>query len=543
MNALEDNPYTSLDGARCGFRGRGRSMIWAVLRAPLHEFLGMISIVRAIVLACALLIVPAAAASATPDPAANSSPLPVPKAQTVVTHHAAHIGNRMISYTATAGMIVLTDAKDEPAASMFYVAYTANGATPTARRAITFAYNGGPGGSSALIHLGAFGPRMVVTTNGAPTPPAPYEIVDNSDSLLDVSDLVFVDAVGTGFSRVVGHGSPKDFYGVEPDGRAFEQFIRRYITLDERWNSPKYLAGESYGTARSAVLANMLQKDGISLSGITLMSTVLDYATIIAQPGNDLPYWLYLPSEAAVAAYHHRLPQAPPDLPAFLAAVRTFAQGPYLGALSKGANLASNERDAIAQELHADTGLPLDYLVRSRLRVPPERFEKQLLSGTDETIGRYDARFHDFDLDPVADAAGHDPTSDAVFGAFTAAFNSYIRSELHYVTDAKYEFLSSDVNRQWQWQRGENGSVTGVNVAHDLRDVLTANPYLRVFSANGIYDLATPFFATEYSLAHLGLDPALQPHITFGYYPSGHMIYLNPAAHSALKADLVKFYR
>jgi carboxypeptidase C (cathepsin A) len=492
-----------------------------------------------VALASALFTVLTAARGAAAEAPAGRAP----GAQTVVTHHSARIGGRTIPYTATAGTIILNDAKDQPAASVFYVAYTAEGAGPSARRPLTFAYNGGPGGSSALIQLGAFGPRTVVTADAATTPPAPYDIVDNTDSLLDVSDLVFVDAVGTGYSRVLANGSPKDFYGVEQDGRAFEQFIRRYITRNDRWNSPKYLAGESYGTTRSAVLAKMLQTDGISLNGITLLSTVLDYATLVARPGNDLPYWLFLPSEAAVAAYHHKLPKPPVDLPAYLQTVRAFAQGPYLSALAKGAALAPAQRDAVAQELRADTGLPLDYLLRSGLRVDPNRFEKQLLSASGETIGRFDGRFHNFDLDPISDGADSDPSADAVFGAFTAAFNRYIRAELKYDSDAPYQFLSSDVNRQWQWHRSENGGVTAVNVASDLRDALTANPYLRVFSANGLYDLATPFFATEYSLAHLGLSPALQPHITFGYYPAGHMIYLNPVAHAALKADLARFYR
>jgi len=498
-------------------------------------------IILACAIGCALLFAPFATRGASADAPATSPLLPGP--QTAVTHHTERIGNRTLAYTATAGTIELTNNKDEATADVFFVAYTAGGLGPTTQRPITFAFNGGPGGSSALIHLGAFGPRTVVTTNGAITPPPPYAIVDNAQSLLDTSDLVFIDAVGTGFSRIVGHGTPKDFYGVEADGRAFEQFVRRYITANNRWNSPKYLAGESYGTLRCAVLANMLQKDGISLSGITLLSTVLNYATLVSAPGNDLPYWLYLPSEAAVAAYQHTLPHPPSDLPAFLQTVRAFAQGPYLTALAKGANLTRDERDAIAQTLHADTGLPVDYLVRSGLRVEPERFEKQLLGSSEETIGRFDARFRNFDLDPLTDSAESDPSSDAVFGAFTAAFNSYVRGELHYQTEAPYVFLSSDVNRQWQWSRGENGSLNAVNASNDLRDALTVNPYLRVFSANGIYDLATPFFATEYALTHLGLNPALQGHITFGYYSSGHMIYLNATARAALKADLVKFYR
>jgi carboxypeptidase C (cathepsin A) len=503
----------------------------------------MQSFVRTIALVAALVLAPQPIFAATPDPSSTPTPLPVPKVQTSITHHTARIGNRVVRYTATAGTIQLTNAKDDVTASVFYVAYTADDSGPAARRPLTFAYNGGPGGSSALIHLGAFGPRTVVTTNAAITPPPPYDIVDNTDSLLDTSDLVFVDAVGTGFSRIVGHGTPKDFYGVDQDGQAFEQFVRRYITANGRWNSPKYLAGESYGTTRSIVLANMLQKDGIVVNGVTLISTVIDFSTLIAQAGNDLPYWLYLPTEAAVAAYHHKIGSMQSTDAASLQSVRAFAQGPFMSALAKGAALPNAERDAIAQQLHAYTGLPVDYLVRSRLRVEPDRFEKQLLSGTDETVGRYDGRFRNLDLDPIADDADTDPSSDAVFGAFTASFNRYMREELHYMTDAKYEFLSGDVNRQWKWHRGDNGSPSAVNVSTDLRDAMTANPYLRVFSANGIYDLATPFFATEYSLAHLGLNPALQSHITFGYYPSGHMIYLNPVAHAALKADLVRFYR
>ena len=481
--------------------------------------------------------------SATRADAAESAPAAAPaRSETAITHPTARIGTRAISYTATAGTITLTDAKDQPTANMFYVAYTAEGLGPTARRPLTFSYNGGPGGSSALVHMGAFGPRTVVTTNAAPTPPAPYTIVDNADSLLDTSDLVFVDAVGTGFSRITGKGEAKDFYGVVQDGRAFTQFIRRYISANGRWNSPKYLAGESYGTTRSAVLASMLQDEGIALSGVTLMSTVLDFSTLIPQPGNDLPYWTYLPSEAAVAAYHHKIAPSP-DLPAFLQTVRAYAQGPYLSALAKGAALPPAERDAVAAQLHADTGLPVDYLERSNLRVTPERFEKQLLTASDETIGRYDARFRNADLDPIGDHADTDPSSDAVFGAFTAAFNTYIRDELHYRSDADYEFLSRDVNRQWQWHTEERGSPSAVNVSADLAKAMTENPYLRVFSANGLYDLATPFFATEYTLGHLGLAPALQSHITYGYYPAGHMIYLNPVAHAALKSDLVRFYR
>jgi len=499
-----------------------------------------LSILRGI--AAAALVVPCAAFASPSEPSPIASAAP-PRVPASVTHHVARIGNRSIRYTATAGTIVLTNPKDEPTASVFYVAYTADDLGPLERRPLTFAYNGGPGYSSAYIQIGALGPRMVATTNAATTPPAPYAIVDNDASLLDTSDLVFVDAVGTGFSRIVGKATGKEFYGVDQDGRAFEQFIRRYLTASGRWNSPKYLAGESYGTTRSAVVANMLQNDGISLRGITLVSTVLNFSTLDTQPGNDLPYWLYVPTEAAVAAYHHKLAVTAGDLPALLQNARAFAQGPFVTALAKGAALPVAERDTVARRLHDFTGLTVEYLERSNLRVEPERFEKQLLGTSLETIGRYDGRFHEADSDPIADSAQTDPSSDAVTPAFTAAFNEYLREELRYQTDAPYTFVSDDVNRQWQWYRGDTSAQVGVDVSTDLRDAMTVNPYLRVFSANGIYDLATPFFAAEYTLAHLGLNPGLQPHITFGYYPAGHLIYLNPIAHAALSADLRRFYK
>jgi carboxypeptidase C (cathepsin A) len=514
---------------------------------PVRRYRSVRSLLEGLALACAMTLASIGLVLETVAPAlaadAGSSSLPVPPARTVVTHHVATIGGRSVRYTATAGTILLTAANGDPAASVFYVAYTADDLGPRARRPLTFAYNGGPGGSSALVHLGAFGPRTVVTTNASATHPAPYDIVDNADSLLDKSDLVFVDAVGTGFSRLAGKGTAKDFYGIDQDGRAFAQFVRRYITANDRWNSPKYVAGESYGTTRSCVLAKMLEDDGISLNGVILISSVLDFATLGAQPGDDLPYWLYLPSEAAVAVYQHKASTGASDLPAYLRSVRAFAQGPYAAALAKGASLEPAERDAVARTLAAYTGLPVDYIVRSNLRVRPGRFEKTLLGDTARTVGRYDGRFTNFDIDPVADAAETDPSSDAVTGAFTASFNRYVREELNYRTDEEYKFLSYDVNNAWDWNRGDRSRPSAANVSNDLRDAMTANPYLRVFSANGIYDLATPFFATEYSLAHLGLAPELQAHISFGYYPAGHMIYLNPEAHAQLKADLAAFYR
>jgi carboxypeptidase C (cathepsin A) len=483
----------------------------------------------------------ARAQSADPSPDAAASALPIPPVRTVVTHHEARIGGKLLRYTATAGTLLLEDSRERPTASVFYIAYAAEGLGPTSRRPITFSYNGGPGGSSALVDLGAFGPRTIVTANADQSPPPPYDIVDNGDSVLDRTDLVFVDAVGTGFSRLAGKGTAKDYYGVDEDGKAFTQFIRRYLSANDRWNSPKYLAGESYGTTRSAVLAKMLQNSGIALSGIVLMSTVLDFATVEGGRGDDKQYWTLLPSETAVAAYHRKLPDPPSNVDALLAEVRDFAAGPFAQALARGDALPAADRDRMAARLHAYTGLSVDYLVRSNLRVSPDRFEKVLLGDQSQTVGRYDARFRGLELDPIGADAESDPASDAVFGAFTASFNRYVRQELNYVSDSEYLFLSGDVNRQWNWNRGRSEPVA-TDVIGDLAEAMTANRYLHVLSVNGLYDLATPFFATEYALHHLGLPAPVEANVSFRYYPSGHMIYLNPVAHAALKNDLDAFY-
>ncbi len=476
------------------------------------------------------------------DPTPAASPAPIAPERTVVTHHSARIGGRAISYNAIAGTILLHDAQDQPTASVFYHAYVATGLGASARRPITFSYNGGPGGSSALVDIGAFGPRSVVTINAAQSLPPPYRLVDNADSILDKTDLVFVDAVGTGFSRLAGKGKPKDYYGVDEDGDAFAQFIRRFITTNDRWNSPKYLIGESYGTTRSAVLAKKLEDRGIAVSGVTLMSTVLDFATLEGRKADDERYWTYLPTFAQTAAYYKKLPEMPADLNSFVDSVRAYAIGPYAHALALGDTISPAERDAVAAQLHAYTGLPLDYILRSNLRIPAGRFEKTLLGDRAETIGRYDSRFNAFELDPIDPDAETDPSSDAVFGAFTATFNAYVREELNFKTDAEYRFLAYDVNRDWNWNRGPRSEPVATDVVGDLASAMTTDRYLRVLSVNGIYDLATPFFATEVALHHLGIAPQLQSNVSYAYFPSGHMIYLNPVAHEKLKETLDRFY-
>ncbi len=500
-----------------------------------RPFARRIAALAIVTIGAALLRAPLAARADEPAP-------PIPKERTVVTAHAATIGGALVHYKAIAGTILLRDEHDQPTASVFYHAYVATGLGDSARRPVTFSYNGGPGGSSALVDVGAFGPRTVVTANAAQSLPPPYKMVDNNDSILDKTDLVFVDAVGTGFSRLVGKGTAKDYYGVDQDGDAFEQFVRRYITTNERWNSPKFLLGESYGTTRCAVLAKKLEDNGIAVSGVTLMSTVLDFSTLGGSNGDDTRYWAYLPTFAASAAFHDKLPHAPTDLTAFLGEVRNYASSTYAQALAMGDALPDADRDRVAAQLHDYTGLPVDYIVRSDLRIEPGRFEKVLLGDRAETIGRYDSRFSAFDIDPIGAEADTDPSSDAVFGAFTAAFNGYVRSDLKYKTDDEYRFLSYDVNRAWQWNRGSRVSPFGVDVIGDLAEAMTKDRYLRVLSVNGLYDLATPFFATEYALHHLNIAKPLRSNVSFRYYPSGHMIYLNPIAHDALKRDLDAFY-
>jgi carboxypeptidase C (cathepsin A) len=335
------------------------------------------------------------------------------------------------------------------------------------------------------------------------------------------------------------------FYGVDQDARAFDEFIRAWATQNERWSSPKFLFGESYGTTRAANVVNLLQRNGMAVNGVILLSSVLDYNAIDNNqgPGEDYAYIGFLPTEAAVAWYHHAVPGNPPDLAAFVDEVRTFAAGPYADALMRGDALDAAARRAIVAKLHAYVGLSEDYIDRANLRIDPARFEKELLSGRGETTGRLDGRYLGPDLDRTADEPRYDPTSDdALTDAFVAQFNRYVRNDLGYRDDRPYLATNyRDVNTHWNFRRTD--SIVAPNVAGDLRAAMTKNPYLRVFSANGYYDLATPFFGTEYTLSHLGLASSLRGHIEYGFYRAGHMIYLNDEALRAFKADLVRFYR
>ncbi|HEV3092514.1 MAG TPA: hypothetical protein VGX91_13815 [Candidatus Cybelea sp.] len=489
-----------------------------------------VSLIGAVLLAAATPAAPAAPAApngATPD---------------AVTQHTITLGGKVYPYTARAGTITLQDAKDQPDAQIFYTAFTLDGVAPR-NRPITFLYNGGPGSSTIWLRMGSFAPMRVQVGDAASTPNAPFNLVDNQYSLLDQTDLVFIDAPGTGFSRITG--SPKDFYGADPDVKAFAQFVSRYITTFGRWNSPKFLFGESYGTPRSAMLVNELQNQGIGINGVVLLSSVLDFSldwstnfAPAAIGGGDWAFPLYLPTMAAAAWYHHALPGPQQSLDQLLPQVESFAMGEYLNALAQGASLSPSTFNDVAAKLHQYTGLSENYIRESNLRVPYTRFISELFRNNGVMIGRYDARYTSYMLDRLQERPDFDATDSAIQSAFVGAGNVYLRQVLGYHTSLVY-LPEINVFRQWDWKH--NGALP-TNTTQDLANAMTFNPNLRVFSGNGYYDFATPFFATVYSLNHLQLSPALQKNISYGFYESGHMVYLHTAALAQFHDDLERWY-
>jgi len=477
----------------------------------------------------------------------EAPPAAVPREESSVTEHTIRLGGQTVPYRATAATILLRNDKGEAIGSLYYTAYTRTDVSDRSQRPLAFIYNGGPGSASMWVHMGAFGPRRIVTSDAAPTPPPPYQLVDNASSLIDVTDMVFIDPIGTGFSKPVGTGTGKDFWGVDEDAASLAQFVRLYVSRTGRWNSPKFLIGESYGTTRSAVLVNRLQsREGMDFNGVVLMSSVLDFETLAFAPGHDISYELYLPSYAATAAYHHAIPQ-PRDLPAFLDSVRHFAMGEYAAALDKGSSLGADERAAVVHRLAAYTGLGEEYLTRANLRVALRQFMAELNRAHGMNTGRLDARFTGPMLDLLTENGEGDPQSLAVSGAYTAAINSYLRDELRFGGDERY-VASGGV--QWSWVRepaqggrggGGGGRMGSPYVGSDLAQALVSNPNLRVEVENGYYDLATPFFATEYTMDHLGLPAELRSHIALRYYEAGHMMYLREPDLAALKANIARF--
>ncbi len=494
-----------------------------------------------------------AAVDQNPPPAVQtSSPAQAPPAATdhaapkeewSVTEHTIRLGGQTIPYTASAGTTLIRNDAGEPTGLIYSVAYTRSDVRDPSRRPVAFLYNGGPGSATMWLHMGAFGPRRVATVNGQFTPPAPYKLVDNTESLLDKTDLVFIDAMGTGYSRAAGKAQEKDFYGIDEDADAFARFITTYLSRNDRWNSPKFLIGESYGTFRSAVLGNLLQsRHSAHLNGIVLISSVLDLSTITFASGDDRPYIYYLPSYAAVAWYYKVLKNRPADLPAFVEQARQYARGDYAAALFKGAALAPAEKAAVAKRLSAFTGLSEDYLVRANLRVNLGQFNVELMRERGLTAGRIDARFSGYTYDLLSETAESDPEGPAVGGAFTALINSYNHDELKFGKDKVYR--NSKLGGGWNWTRQGGGGgffPSAPNAQDDLAQAMVTNPHLLVQVENGYYDMATPFFETEFTMSHLGLPAALQKNITLDYYNAGHMMYLQDEDRVKLHKAIVAF--
>ncbi len=468
-----------------------------------------------------------------------------PTAEQSVTQHNVVIGGVTVNYTATAGTLILRNEKDEPRASVGYTAYTRRDVADLSRRPITFAYNGGPGSSSIWLHMGALGPRRIVTSDAAATLPAPYKVVDNAESPLDKTDLVLIDPVGTGFSLPVGEAKDKDFWGVDQDIEAVSQFIKQYVTENGRWNSPKYLLGESYGTTRSAGVVDYLQsRENMAFNGVILVSVALDIESLFPWSGNDRPYALFLPSFAACAWYHKVLPSPPASLDALLAETRAYALGPYSDALMKGDALSDAEEKTVAEKLHQYTGLSVDYIEKARLRITESQFSQELLREHHVTIGRLDARFTGVTFDLLGENAEYDPQSAAISAAFTAAFLDYLHKDLKFGDGKTYVVTSTKAFPAWDWKhKFGNGffpqpvANTGVDMAH----ALGYNPNLRLLVLNGIYDMATPMLATEYMMSHLNLEKSLRDHVELKYYPAGHMMYINEPSLKSFKADVAAF--
>jgi carboxypeptidase C (cathepsin A) len=491
-------------------------------------------------LLCALFTITSVAQAAdAPKPAAPPEHAAVGDA--VSTHHDVTIGGRTIAYTATAGTIEIKSDKGAPEARIFYIAYTQDGADPV-HRPVTFLYNGGPGCASVPLDMGALGPRRVLFPNAGHNVGPPYQLVNNEYSLLDKSDLVFIDAPGTGYSHLLPKVDPKSIYGIDQDAAAFGAFIYQYVTRNDRWNSPKFLLGESYGTPRSAVLVNYLQSNNsMAFNGVILLSSVLDFDTIAPGPGNDIAYVTYLPTEAAVNWYHSNSPNKG-SLQSVVGEARAFANGPYASALIQGDRLSRAQFGQIASQLSHLIGLNTGYIEKADLRVLPQRYEKELLIESGQSTGRLDARYVGYDLDPLGDSADYDPADAATDPGFQASFLSYVRNDLGWKSEETYNECTGDIFGLWDFTRKGTFPWIAPTTSNDLQQAMIQNPHLRVFVGAGYFDMATPFGAAEWTFSHLELPQALRDHVSFGYYESGHMVYLHVPSLEKFHGDLDKYF-
>ena len=499
------------------------------------------------VFALALVFGAADGIAQTPAGSAKSMPTVIAPAATpledrVVTLHSVKVGNTAIPYRAIAGTLLLRNKAGEPAATMFYVAYEKADVDQKKPRPVTFCFNGGPGSSSMWLHIGSIGPQRIVTSVPG-QPAAEPHFGPNPYTLLGKTDLVFLDAIGTGFSRSLS-SSNKEFWGNDEDTASFAQAIERYLTVNQKWNAPKFLFGESYGTTRSAMLAPLLEDKRIKISGIVMMSTILNFAHFA--PGLDRAAIDLLPSYAATALFHRRIPPFPGGVEPLTQAARVFAQGQYAAALAEGDRISEEERAAVAAKLHDFTGLPVAYLERANLRVGIDQFRREVLGDPHRSIGATDTRFQGQEASGIGDQASFDPADTAIASDYVQALNSYVRETLGYKTPLTY--IPSDsrtIMGQWDWSHQPTEGERQGSLADTVPDLALAmrhDPEIRLLSLNGWYDLMTPFFGTEFDLAHLWLGGERRGRITYRYYPSGHLLYIDERIMPALLRDLDAFY-
>ncbi|HET7674171.1 MAG TPA: peptidase S10 [Gammaproteobacteria bacterium] len=477
-----------------------------------------------------------------------------------VTHGTVTVEGHRVRYKAVAGILVLKNNDEKPTATMSYTAYFKDGVDDESKRPITFMYNGGPGSSTMWLHMGSFGPVRVAGVDAGERASAPYKLVNNDYSLLDVSDVVFIDMPSTGFGRIIGKdeggaGQAKDFFGIDQDASAFAQFITEFLSKYQRWNSPKYLFGESYGTTRSAVLSDYLQsRDNVGLNGVVLLSTILSFDVSDVDgpernPGSDLPYALALPTYAATAWYHHKLPNAPKELEPFLKQVEQFAMSDYIRALNAGSTLDDATRKAVVAKLHQYTGLPESYIEKANLRINGGEFTKELLGDTDRTAGRLDTRYEGPTMDPLSQGAEYDPQSAAISQAYVALFNHYMRSTLKFGKDMHYRPNNyRGIYSGSGWDMKHQAPGTGYpqdipNVMPDLAHAMKYNPQLKVLLTGGYFDLATPFYAAIYTMHHLPIEKRLHKNIDIDFLQSGHMVYVHTQALKKLHDRVAKFIK
>ena len=490
---------------------------------------------------------------ASPTPAPTATPLPQPavlptgirpaqpetrEEPPIVVRRSVRTPSRTLTYTVTTGFMPIKNAvSGDTEARMFYMAYTLE--NPPAGRPLMFSFNGGPGSASVWLHLGALGPRRVKMLDDGLMPPPPYELVDNEYTWLIETDMVFIDPVGTGYSRAVRPDLASKFFGVNGDIESVGEFIRMYLGRNERWSSPLFLVGESYGTTRAAGLSNHLFERGIGLNGILLISTVMNFQTIRFADNNDLPLVLILPSYATTAWYHKRLsPQMQAKSVEQIAQeARQFAANEYLPAMLRIDGLSGPERAALAAKFSSLTGLSTDFLERNNFRVELNEFNKELLRSDRRSTGRLDSRFKGIDRDAAGGEPDMDPSMSAIRTPYTAAFNSYVRGELGFKSDVVFYILGGGITSPWNWNTNNQYADTSI----PLKNAMAKNPYMKIFFAQGYYDMATPFYAAEYTVSAMNLDPQLKRNLSFAYYEAGHMMYIEKNSLKKLKEDASAF--